>query len=217
MKSIAALALLVAAGTASANLQVTEAYTGLSGPDGTEDWFEITWTGAGTFDTGTLAYDDSSADFASGGILDSFILNTGESAVFLIETTDSADITEFNSIWGGGINVGLANGGGALGQGGDTITIFDAATQQVLLSVDTPGGLSGDIRTIEYVNGVAQASITGVNGAYNSTIFTNDNGPDFGFPDDQVFLIGSPGQVPAPGAAVLAAAAGLAAARRRRA
>lgn len=216
MKSIAAFALLAVAGTTFAqNIQITEAYTGLSGPDGTEDWIEITWFGQGTLDTATLAYDDSSADFAVAGVLDSFILNTGESAVFLVDTNDASAVAEFTSIWGTGINVGLANGGGALGQGGDTITIFDANTQDILLSVDSPAALSGNLPTIEYVNGVAQASVNGVNGAYNSATFVNEN---FGFPNDEVFLIGSPGSaVPAPGAAVLAAAAGLAAARRRRA
>ena len=72
----------ITATTAQANplWRVTEIYAGISGEDGTNDWFELTNVGSMPGDTGTLFYDDESADILEAGQLDSFILAPGESA-----------------------------------------------------------------------------------------------------------------------------------------
>ncbi len=216
--TVTAIALAATAAFAAADVQITEIWTGLSGADGTEDWIEVTWNGQGTFDTGSIFYDDSSADLGAAGQLDSFILSSGESAIFLLDA-DPANgaafataIEEFLAIWGNVSNVGYTNGGGGLGQGGDTANLLDAAGNVLdSLSYDA----SGDIATFEKVNGVTRLSVLGENGAYSSDQFENTNGV-FGA---ETFgsLIGSPGVVPAPAGAALFGLGGLAAARRRRA
>lgn len=217
--STIALAALTAAATAgTSGLQITELWTGLPGEDGTADWIEITWTGPGTLDTGTLFYDDSNPSVANGGQLDSFILNSGESAIFLQDSGPSDDlfanaIEEFIAIWGNVSNVGYTNGGGGLGQGSDSANLLDAAGN-ILASLAYDS--SGATATIEQLNGVVRQSVLGENGAYTSAEFFNDNDA-FG---NGVFfgsLVGSPGVVPAPAAFALLGLGGLTAARRRRA
>ena len=216
--TIAGLSAIANAGTAS--IAITEAFVGLSGEDGTQDWFEITNIGNSAIDTGLYIYDDDSADPASGGQLDSFILGAGQSMVFLISDDNSAvdDVTyasaiaEFQSIWNYNGLIGLTNGGGALGQSGDIINLFLASDSSFVTLAETPGALSGRLATIDYVNGTA-LSMLGVNGAYESNAFFNDN---LGLPNDTATLIGSPGTVPAPGAMALLGLGGLMGARRRR-
>jgi hypothetical protein len=210
-KLIAGMVAVAAFGAgAMADIQITEAFVGLDGADGTSDWFEITWTGPGTFDTGTLWYDDVSADFADAVQLSSIVLGSGESAVFLIDNAGA--IAEFQSVWGAGANVGFADGAG-LGQGGDGVTLFDAGGT-ILESVLTVGG-HDNLATFTYdAAGNQSESVLGVDGAYASASFFNDSvgqGPDF-----MISLIGSPGLVPAPGAIALLGMGGLVSARRRR-
>ncbi|MEZ6191750.1 MAG: lamin tail domain-containing protein [Phycisphaerales bacterium] len=204
------------AATAQANLQITEAWTGLSGEDGTGDWIEITNFGAGPIDTGIYYYDDDSASVASGGQLDSFILAPGESAIFLIDgpadgVTYATAIEEFLAIWGPVANVGLTNGGGGLGQGGDVINLLDAANN-VIDSLAYAS--SGDLATFDDSDGdgIAPLSVLGVNGAYASATFFNDN---LNLPNDQATLIGSPGVVPEPASLLLAGLGGLVLMNRR--
>ncbi|MEM8757477.1 MAG: hypothetical protein AAGF47_06825 [Planctomycetota bacterium] len=209
-------AMIAAAGTAAAqDFSVTEIYVGISGPDGTEDWFEITNTGAGILDTGSLFYDDEDpfGPDADGGTLDSFLLQPGESAVFLI--ADAGDgfvvIPEFTDIWGSVANVGITNGGGGLSQNGDEINIStdDGVTFGLTVAFDDSFANTG--ATIDNVSGLTD-SVLGVNGAFESNPFFNDSiGPGDGFT-----LIGSPGVIPAPASAALLGLGGLAAARRRR-
>lgn len=207
------------AGIASADLMVTEAFVGLSGEDGTVDWIELTNMGMAPLNTGDFKYDDDSADPLDAGTLDSFVLAPGESAVFLISDDDgpsndddfTSALGEFAAIWGDVDNVGLTNGGGNLGQGGDEVVIFDAM-DMIVASAVTPGDLSGELATIDFVSGAALSQV-GVNGAYESNPFFNDN---LGLPNDQATLIGSPGAIPAPGAFAAMGVAGVAASRRRR-
>lgn len=214
----AAITLIAAAGFAAAGtpgIRITEVFTGLSGEDGTQDWIEVTWTGAGTFDTGTVFYDDSGPSLGNAGRLDSFVLNTGESAVFLLSDVPVDDIgftlavDEFAAIWGGVARVGLTNGGGNLGQGGDSANLLDAGGNVIAsLAYDA----SGDLGTIEQIDGVTRLSVAGENGAYLSNGFFNDN---LGLPNDTAVLVGSPGVIPAPGALALLGLGGLVAGRRR--
>lgn len=222
MKIAALFALAGIASASAADIVVTEAFTGLSGEDGTVDWFEITNTGASAFDTGTLAYDDDSAALADGGILDSVMLGAGQSMIVLIsddneasdDVTYASAIEEFNAIWGYTGLIGLSNGGGGLGQGGDQINLIDVMTETVISFVDVPGALSGGLSTIQFDEmGNASPSIAGVNGAYSSIAFFNDN---LGLPGNEAVLVGNPGFVPAPGAVAMLGLGGLIAGRRRR-
>jgi len=213
---IVALGVLAAAGAAQGSLQITEAYVGLSGEDGTADWIEITNFGAPTSLSG-LFYDDSSADNTEGGDLPAINLATGESLVVLVDiaAVDAPiEIALFEQVWGAGINV-VATGGGALGQGGDVANLLDG-TNTVLESLSTPDINGDELFTWEDADGdgVGRFSVLGENGAFESNLFFNDNiGPS---PDFLVSLVGSPGQIPAPGAVALAGVAGLAGLRRRR-
>lgn len=219
-KSLIALTLAATAGAASANLTITEIWSGLSGEDGTVDWFEVTNTGAANVDTGLYLYDDVSADLLEAVSLPSFILAPGESAVILLEAAPADGVTyataleEFTAIWGGGINVGVVSPDGAgLGQGGDTVNIFLGGS--VVDSLSYTAAQSNVLETIENdINGV-RLSVLGENGAFASASFFNDN---LGLPGNSATLIGSPGfsSIPAPAALSALALAGLAGARRRR-
>ena len=225
----------------AADWAITEAYIGgLPGPDGTADWIEVTYIGAGSGDTGNLYYDDESADAAAAGKLDSFTLNYGQSAVFLISDNATAElarpelgtvVNEFNFLWtyaGAEINVGITNGGGALGGGGDTAFIgemtdlgggamlFSPVAQLTYLATDI---INDGLSTIEQtLGGVLTGSVVGVNDAFASMPIYNTGLGTAEFPFVQ--MVGSPGiaAVPVPAALPLLGA-GLAAlgfrARRR--
>lgn len=214
-----AVALVVATLTTSialgaADFRVTEIYAGLSGEDGTEDWIEVTNFGDMAGDTGTLIYDDESLDPTAGGDLSSIILQPGESAVFITSVGSEAanQIALFEAIWGTGAKIGTAAGGGGLSQGGDTAAILlsDGTVVDALTYNFNDLGLS----TIDDSSGTDTPvlSVIGVNGAYESNPFFNDN---IGGPNNMVTLIGSPGIVPEP-TSVLMCLIGLATLARRR-
>tara|TARA_R110002072_G_scaffold42064_20_gene118735 strand:+ start:180589 stop:181263 length:675 start_codon:yes stop_codon:yes gene_type:complete len=224
MRYAITLATIALAGTvASADLSITEVFAGLSGEDGTVDWIEVTNTGLTSIDTGSFFYDDESASIEDGGMLDSLTLGAGESAIFLISDDNEASddinfisaIAEFNSIWGYSGQIGLTNGGGGLGQGGDAAYLLSGtAGSEVIESAAVFGGeFDGFLATMDFTSGTAALSVLGVNGAYESNAFFNDN---LGLPGDQATLIGSVGTVPTPASATLIALAGLVSTRRRR-
>ncbi len=209
------------AGTTVAQVQITEIYPGITGEDGTNDWFEITNTSGANLDTGTLFWDDDDPDQADGATLDSFMLAPGESAIFLIadnlgDVTDDVNfsnvITEFESVWGAIANVGITNGGGNLSQNGDSVNISFDGGLTFPVNAAFGSGFANTGATIEFFGSPAD-SVLGVNGAFESLPFFNDN---IGDANDQYTLIGSPGIVPAPASAALLGLGGLAAARRRR-
>ncbi len=189
---------------AAIDLQITETWTGLSGEDGTADWIEVTNFGTTPADTGNYWYDDNGPNIGDGGNLDSFVLNQGETAIFLLDTAPADDVTyttaveEFTAIWGSVANVGHTNGGGGLGQGGDSANLMlgDGTVIDTLAYAS-----SGDFETFEKIGGTVQLSVDGVNGAYESAQFFNDNiGPS---PDFLVTMVGSPGAVPEPASILL--------------
>lgn len=194
-------------------LEITEAYTGLSGPDGTADWVELTNFGNVDIDLTGYRYDDESANFSLGSDFPAFNLAAGASVIILVDVdaVDAADeIADFEALWGTGIDV-IATAGGSLGGGGDTANIFDNLGNLVD-TVDTTSALSGEVFTIQFdAAGNGSASQLGVNGAFASNTFTNDN-----FIPSEIFLIGNPGFVPTPAAGAALGIAGIAAARRRR-
>ncbi|MEM6332314.1 MAG: PEP-CTERM sorting domain-containing protein [Planctomycetota bacterium] len=204
--SIAAASLI--AGSALAQFQVTEIYPGITGEDGTNDWFEITNFGAATLDTGTIFWDDDGPNSADGATLDSFLLAPGESAVFLIaedlaDVTDDDNfsnvITEFEAVWGTGITVGITNGGGNLSQNGDSVNLSLDGGTTFIISTAFGTGFANSGSTIDTVSGLADSAI-GVNGAFESNPFFNDN---IGDSSDQFSIIGSPGVVPEPASLAL--------------
>ncbi len=200
LASLLACGLLASAASAVPVFKITEAYTGLSGGDGTEDWFEVTNFGTMVGDTSTLVYDDVNPTLAGGGILDSFMLAPGESAVFLI-SSELGSVTTFESIWGSIPRIGLTNGGGNLGQGGDEVNLLDFDGNLVDQLAYTS---SGDLATFDRSSGTGNPtsllSVVGVNGAYESNPFVNDT--DTGA---TVTLVGSPGSaVPEPSTIMLA-------------
>lgn len=212
---IAAAGVASAASFASAELYISEIYSGLSGEDGTVDWFEVTWTGAGSYDTGALFFEDDSMDPTNAGVLSSFILGTGQSAVFLIDA-GAEDLAAFTALWGSVANVGFAAGGGGLGQSGDGVFLYDgnSAGASLITSQEFTGDHNDSLATWEFdAMGNARYSVLGENGAYESAAFFNDN---LGLPNNEATLIGSPGAVPTPGALALVGLGGLAGARRRR-
>lgn len=201
---------------AQADFQITELFFGLSGDDGTEDWIEITNFGDAAGDTGTLFYDDESADITAAGNLDSFILSPGETAVFLLDDNTAA-IDEFNTIWSGVANVGLTNGGGGLGQNDDTAFLLDAGggviesvaygagLENIVVDTEVSGTLV--IATVQ-ANLFGTATSTSLADAVLSAEFFNDNLN--GTRPNLVRLAGNPGLVTIPEPSMGFALAGLA-------
>ena len=221
MRNAFVLTAAFAAGTASAQVQITEIYPGISGADGTNDWFEVTNTSGASFDTGNLFWDDDGPNQLDGGALDSFILAPGESAVFLIadDLTDVTDdvnfsnaITEFESVWGVIPNVGITNGGGGLSQNGDSVNLSLDGGSSFPISLVFGSGFANTGATIDSTGALAD-SVLGVNGAYQSNSFFNDS---IGDANDQFSLIGSPGTIPTPASVALLGLGGLVAGRRSR-
>jgi MYXO-CTERM domain-containing protein len=217
MRTLMGATLLAAlAGSANAQVQMTEIYAGVSGPDGTADWFELTNFGAVTVNTSGWFYDDDSADPTKNDALSALDILPGESVVFLVSWEDSqalvADaITDFENVWGAGIKVGYVTGGSGLGNGAsDGAFVFDAniVGAATIASGSFNALTSSGQETIEFsLTGHRRNSVLGENGAYESLVNVGNAATP---------LIGSPGAVPTPGAIALAGLAGLAGARRRR-
>lgn len=187
--------------------KITELWVGRGGADGTRDWFEVTNLGKTSIDTGDIAYDDSSADINVALILPSFILEPGESAIFLIDIdADDAQFpnagVEFLAVWDMFPADGNLNGGQA--DGGLSSSNPDAANLMNLSGtiIDTfsydPGVDLGDNRMMERIGEGPmdhRPAVLGENGAFESLPF---NDPDTGEVEvdgngDPVLLIGSPG------------------------
>lgn len=216
---VLAIAGIAAAGL-SADLRITETYVGVTGEDGTPDWIEITNFGAAQTISG-LYFDDTGPNLGQAGLIPDFTIGAGESIIVLTETADAdlaAEAANFEAIWNSGAQIVNAAGGGGLSQDGDEAYIgldvggsFQIIDGLVFGSVATANTSTWE--DIDGLGGAIQLSNLGVNGAYESNPFFNDN---IGGLDEQITLIGSPGVIPTPGAAALLGVAGLAAIRRRR-
>lgn len=191
---------ILGAAAAPAELAITEIYEGLSGEDGTVDWFEVTNLGEATASTAGLAYDDDSAELGDAVPLPPTLLAAGESAIVLIGTdpvddTAFADSTaEFEAIWGTGPRILALSDGAGLGSGGDTVNLL-APDGTVVASGTYDGTAEDDLATTTVEDGTGRPTTTDDDGAYTSAAFLNDN---LGLPDDNARLVGSPVDPRAP-------------------
>lgn len=220
-RKLLAATLLAAAplGNAAADplFRVTEAYTGVSGEDGTPDWFEVTNFGDTAGDTGGLLYDDSGPNLGDAGTLSSVSLAPGASGVFLIEG-ELTDVADFNAIWGSGIVVGTTSAGGGLGGSNDEVNLA-ADVGGVFTILDTLAyAETGGRQTLSDPTGEGPVGLSGLGqpGVYESNPFFNDNANVGGPTNNLTTLFGSPGVVPEPASLALVGLGGLALRGRRR-
>lgn len=167
------------AGAASSfDLQVTEIWFGQDGTDVSEDWFEITNDGSGTWTAstdGNLYYDDDSSDASAADLVNGISsLAAGEVAVVVVGS--ESDATTFRSVWEqvidlSSIQVGWTEGSG-LGDGGDGVTLFiddeddgvDSSDQVEFASYPDGSGNSG--QSYDVTN--EAFSVDGQNGAVST-------------------------------------------------
>lgn len=182
---------------AAAKFDITEAFAGLPGEDGTSEWFEITNTGTLAGNINSLFYEDNSDNPAFGVQLPDFDLGIGES-VIVLNSNSNAAIGVFESVWGVGPNIVVfpTNAGPGMNDGGDTINLYDANTAGANLVEFVVYDGAADQETYEFdVAGTQSLSAVGVNGAYTSAEFFNDN---VGDPDNMISMVGSPFDPAAP-------------------
>ena len=208
-----------AASAASMNLKVTEIYAGNSGDNNaTDDWIEITNYGTTAWDleTNPIYYDDGENNSLEAKTLKGLTsIAAGESVVYILGTDD---LTEFQSIWGTGVNAGYAKNGAGLGKSGDGVYLYTTNSADIasFTSITYPALPETLLSTMvanangDWDNNDVIFAQDGVLGAYQSNSFVmNDTG-------ETATIIGSPGYVPEPASLSLMALAGMAALRRRK-
>jgi len=181
------------------DIEITEVFSGVDdGENGTEDWFEITNTGAEVIDTSTLYYEDSSDTPTEGVQLPAFNLNPGETVILLLSEVPADDIAAFEGIWGVGANIITVDGPG-LGGGGDRVNLYDGNTADANLidSVTYDPAAGGHVDYHTYVfdaAGIQSVPVAGMAGAYESATYEK-NDPATG---EFITLTGSPVDPVAP-------------------
>lgn len=150
---------------AQSSLQITEIFSGQSGPDLTEDWFEIHNVGDLAWVSGIdpdLFYDDESADASTADLIQGITdIQPGERVIVLITDNTNGEVANFSTVWGEvvdltGIEIGFTDGSG-LGGGGDAVTLWqgDPLTTAPIASGSYPDtaandGQSYDLELIEF-------------------------------------------------------------------
>jgi len=131
-------------GSAEGAIQITEIWPGQSGPDVTEDWFEITNRSTETIDVSStsLYYDDDSSDPENAVQIQGLSeLAPGESALVMVDGNADA-VAEFRAAWNGlegvdSLQVGFAEDASGLGGGGDAATLWRGNPLEGGIRLDT--------------------------------------------------------------------------------
>lgn len=137
-----------------ANLQISEIFSGQSGTDLTEDWFEIhnsgdmAWTSSVDAD---LYYDDDSADGTTADLIQGITnIQPGERVIVLVTDNTGGEVANFITVWAEvvdltGIEIGFTDGSG-LGGGGDAVTLWmgDPLSTAPIASGSYPDTASND-------------------------------------------------------------------------
>lgn len=203
MKTSALIALMTAAGTAQAQLYITELmYSG-----GGDEFVEFTNTGSTAIDVTGWTYATASAgsyDMSALGII-----GAGESVIIT-----QSDAQSFRDNWGlaSGVNIlgGLVN---TLARN-DTISIYDASNSLIDQLAYGDSDFEGSVRPREYSANVLPGSL-GLNDPYSLVL--SAGGDLFGSWLSGEFDRGNPGSYPVPApSALLVLGAGTVVARRRR-
>lgn len=205
---LSAVAALTASATlAHAQLRITEAMSNSVALG--NDWFEVTNIGSTTVNVGGYRMDDSSFSFGASVALNGVSsIAPGESVLF-IESAAGAQIPDLRTLWGqiGSVQIGFYSGSGVgLSSSGDGVVLFDSAGAEitrVTFGAATQGFSFGYNPLTDTFGG------NSVVGQFGARLADNPNN----LPTPQT---GSPGVIPAPGAAALLAGAALLGARRRR-
>ena len=175
----------------SAQLIITEIYSGQEGNDLTEDWFEIKNNGTAAWVSGVdgdLYYDDESADPTTADIIQGITeIQPGGFAIVIIGS--AADVTTFTNVWSAvidltGVQVAYTDGAG-LGSGGDAVTLWegDPLTTSPINSASYPDTSLNDGQTYD-IELVAFSVVGNVNGAVETLALGGDNAdvPNIGSP-----------------------------------
>lgn len=133
MRSFHAIVLVATAalaGTASANIRITEVMSSSTSAAPTPDWIEVTNYGSSSIDLTGWKMDDGSFNFAAAVALNGIAsIGAGETVIF-IESAGGAGVAGYRTFWGGlsGIQVGYYSGSGVgFSSGGDGACLFDAS------------------------------------------------------------------------------------------
>lgn len=193
-KPLVGLIAALIAGTAAADIRITEVAPWASGNAPYEfDWFELTNTGSTAVNIAGWKVDDSSNSFAAAVALHGITsIDAGQSVIFF--EGSSSESASFLSNWFGssvpaGFQIGYYSGSGiGLSTSGDAVNIFNAAgVKQAGVTFGTSDALA-PFQTFDNAAGlnnvqISQLSQTGVNGAFIAA-----NNP---------YEIGSPGMIAA--------------------
>lgn len=192
------LCLLTASLPAQLAFQITETFSGQTGPDLTVDWFELRNTGDRAWVAGldpALWYDDESADPAEADqILGLGDIEPGEFVIVLLTNDPVTDIEAFRTVWGTvtdlqGLQIGYTDGA-ALSSEGDAVNLWigDPCTTAVAdvaayPSVGSNDGASYDVLLDAYSsvgnasNAIATNAVAGSSGDVPNVASPGNHGP----------------------------------------
>ncbi len=186
------------ASISTAELVITEIFSGQEGADLTADWFEIKNNGGSAWVSGTdpdLYYDDESADAATADLIQGLTdIQPGESVVVLV-TDNTTDITAFQNVWGevldlSGVEIGFVDGAG-LGAGGDTVNLWlgDPLASSPFETASYPDTAANDGQSYD-VDLSAFSVVGNANGAVETLAQGGSSGtvPNIGSPADAMQL-----------------------------
>ncbi|WP_138432959.1 choice-of-anchor I family protein [Winogradskyella algicola] len=190
---------------AQPNLEVTEIFSGQSGTDLTEDWFEIHNTGSAAWVSGTdsdLFYDDESADATTADLIQGISdIQPGERVIILITDNAAGEVANFSTVWSEvvdltGIEIGFTDGSG-LGGGGDAVTLWlgDPLTTSPITIASYPDTSANDgqsydleLAAFSIVGNASNATVTQALGGSANDV-PNIASPGNVLPTDPVFTI----------------------------